>query len=57
MEGLRKGFAQSTRMMQEKVLPQVKEYAVKFRAYGEAFYQTVKEKAEQFCEQAGQKTE
>ena len=57
MEGLRKGFEQSSQMMQEKVLPQVKEYALRIRAYGEAFYQTVKEKAEQFYEQAGQKTE
>lgn len=55
MENLKKGFDESSRLMQEKVIPQVKEYAVKFRVYGEAFYQTVKTKAEQIYRETYQK--
>ena len=56
MDALKKGFQESSRLMEEKVMPQVKEYALKFRAYSQAFYETVKEKAEQFYQQSSQRT-
>lgn len=55
MENLKRGFDESSRLMQEKVIPQVKEYAQRFRIYGEAFYQTVKEKAEEVYRETYQK--
>ncbi len=48
MDALKRGFQESSRLMEEKIMPQVKEYALKFQAYSRAFYETVKEKAEQF---------